>query len=103
MQNFVRFFVDLMAPKFPIKINLPLTYVSCIYSNMYQFGCGILKMVGPRKRDLWTKINILKGNHCILKIRRAPLRQTLDMILENKAVQKLKLEKLFFTKKSLLN
>ena len=79
-----------MAPKFPIKINLPLTYVSCIYSNMYQFGCGILKMVGPRKRDLWTKINILKGNHCILKIRAAPVRQKLGMILENKVVQKLK-------------
>ena len=28
----------------------------------YQFGCGILKMVGPKKQDLWPKINILKGN-----------------------------------------
>ena len=25
------------------------------------FGCGILKMVGPKKQDLWPRINILKG------------------------------------------
>ena len=24
----------------------------------YQFGCGILKMVGPKKQDFWPKINI---------------------------------------------
>ena len=59
----------------------------------YQFGCGILKMVGPKKQDFWPKINILKGNHCILRIRGAPVRQKLGMILENKVVQKLKLEK----------
>ena len=35
-------------------------YVKC------QFGCGILKMVGPKKQDFWPKINILKENHCIL-------------------------------------
>ena len=33
-------------------------YVLC----KYQFGCGILKMVGPKKQDFWPKINILKGN-----------------------------------------
>ena len=49
----------------------------------YQFGCGIMKMVGPKKRDFWPKINILKGNHCILRIRGAPARQKLGMILEN--------------------
>ena len=27
----------------------------------YQFGCGILKMVGPKKQDFWPKINILRG------------------------------------------
>ena len=44
-------------------------------------------MVGPKKQDFWPKINILKGN------------QKLDMILENKVVQKLNLEKnVFFTK-----
>ena len=26
---------------------------------VYQFGCGILKMVGPKKQYLWPKINIL--------------------------------------------
>ena len=49
-------------------------------------------MVGPKKKDFWPKINILKGNHCILRIRETPVRQKLGMILENKVVQKLKLE-----------
>ena len=56
-------------------------------------------MVGPKKKDFWPKINILKGNHCILRIRGAPVHQKLGMILENKVVQKLKLEKNVFYKK----
>ena len=48
----------------------------------YQFGCGILKMVCPKNQY------VLKGNHCILRIRGAPVRQKLDMILENKVVKK---------------
>ena len=32
-------------------------------------------MVGPRKPDFWPKINILKGNHCMLRIREGPVRQ----------------------------
>ena len=50
-------------------------------------------MVGPKKQDFWSKINILKGNYYILRIRGVPVRQKLGMILENKVVQKLKLEK----------
>ena len=57
-------------------------------------------MVGPKKQDFWPNINILKGNHCILRIRGAPVRQKLDISLENKVVQKLKLEKEFFFTKS---
>ena len=53
-------------------------------------------MVGPKKQDFWPKINTLKGNHCILRIRVAPVCQKLDMILENKVVQKLKLKKIDF-------
>ena len=69
----------------------------------YQFGCGILKMVCPKKQDFWPKINMLKGNHC-MRIRGAPVCQELGMILENKMVQKLKIEKkVFFTKNGLLN
>ena len=49
-------------------------------------------MVGPKRQDFWPKINILKGNHCILRIRGAPVHQKLGMILENKVVQKLSLE-----------
>ena len=55
-------------------------------------------MVGLKKQDFWPKINILKGNHCILKIWGAPVCQILGMILENKVVQKLKLEKMFLQK-----
>jgi hypothetical protein len=56
--------------------------------------------VGPKKLDFWPKINRLKENYCILRIRGAPVRQKLGMILGNKVVQKLKLEKKpFFYKK----
>ena len=50
-------------------------------------------MVGPKKQNFWPKINILQGNHCILRIRGVPVGQKLGMILEKKVVQKLKLEK----------
>ena len=52
-----------------------------------------MKTVGPTKQDFWQKINILKGNHCVLRLRGAPVCPILGMILENKVVQKLKLEK----------
>ena len=55
-------------------------------------------MVGPKKQDFWLKINILKGNLCILRVRGAPVRQKLGMILENKVVQKL----MFFYKNDFL-
>ena len=61
-------------------------------------------MVGPKKKDFWPKINILKENDCILKIRGAPVRKKLGMILENKVVQNLKVEIFFFLHKNgLLN
>ena len=56
-------------------------------------------MVGPEKQDFWPKINIHKGNHCILRTQGAPVCQKLGMILENKVVQKLKLEKNVFLQK----
>ena len=58
-------------------------------------------MVGPKKQDLWPKINILKGNHCTYfeNMGGAPVHQKLGMILENKVVQKLKLEKKCFLQK----
>ena len=55
--------------------------------------------MGPKKQDFWPKINILHGNHCILRIQGVPVRQKLGMILENKVVQKLMLEKMFFLQK----
>ena len=71
----------------------------CQFIN--QFGCGILKMVGPKKQDFWPKISILKGNHYLLRIWGARVHQNLGMILGNKGVQKWKLEKkmFFFFKK----
>jgi dephospho-CoA kinase len=59
-------------------------------------------MVGPKKQEIWPKIKILKGNHCILS-EGAAVHQKLGRILENKVVQKLKLEKMFSTKNGLLN
>ena len=56
-------------------------------------------MVGPKKQEFWPKINKLKGNHFILRIRGVPVRQKLSMILENILVQKLKLEKKCFLQK----
>ena len=52
-------------------------------------------MVGPKKQDVWPKINGLKRNHCILRIQGAPVCQTLDMVLENKMFQKLKLQHMY--------
>ena len=56
-------------------------------------------MVGPKKQDFGPKINIFKRNNCILRVGGAPVCQKLGMILENKVVQKLKLEKNVFYKK----
>ena len=56
-------------------------------------------MVGPKMQDFCPGINMLKGKRCILRLRGAPVRQKLGMILENKVVQKLKLEKKVFYKK----
>ena len=54
-------------------------------------------MVGPKKQDSWPKINILKGNRCVLRILGGPVRQKLGMILENKLSQKWKvLSKMVF-------
>ena len=61
-------------------------------------------MVGSKMQDFCSRINMLKGKRCILRLWGAPVRQKLGMILENKVVQKLKLEKkMFSTKNGLLN
>ena len=56
-------------------------------------------MVGPKMQAFCHYHAMLKGNRCILRIRGAPVRQKLGMILENKVVQKLELEKKVFHKK----
>ena len=33
----------------------------CDTRTQYQFGCGISKMVGPKKQDFGPRINILEG------------------------------------------
>ena len=56
-------------------------------------------MVGPKMQAFCPRIDILKGNRCILRIRGAPVHKKLGMILENQVVQKLELEKTVFHKK----
>ena len=60
-------------------------------------------MVGPKMQAFCPRIDMLKGNRCILRIRGAPVRQKLGMILENEVLQKLMLEKKVVTKIGLLN
>ena len=48
---------------------------------------------GLKSKIFGQKSIYSKKTHCILKIQGAPVRQKLGMILENKLVQKLKLEK----------
>ena len=60
-------------------------------------------MVSPKMQAFCPRIDMLKGNRCILNLRGAPVRQKLGMILENKVVQKLELEKKVFFKNGLLN
>ena len=45
------------------------------------------------------RIDMLKGNRCILRIQGAPVRQKFGMILENKVVKKLDVRKNVFYKK----
>ena len=56
-------------------------------------------MVGPKMQAFCPRIDMLKGNRCILRIQGAPVHQKLGMILENEVLQKLKLEKNVFHKK----
>ena len=49
-------------------------------------GCPLISVRLWNFKD-WPKINILKGNYCILRIWGAPVCQNLGMILENKVVQ----------------
>ena len=56
-------------------------------------------MVGPKMQAFSPRIDMLKGNCCILRIRGAPVCQKLSMILENEVLQKLKLEKKNYKKK----
>ena len=57
------------------------------------FQSQIFKGGVQNYKDFWPKINILKGNYCILGIEIVASHQILDIILENKASQKLELSK----------
>ena len=54
-------------------------------------------------QDFCPRINVLKGILLKKILRLMPVRQKLGMVLENKVVQKLKLEKKVFYKNGLLN
>ena len=56
-------------------------------------------MVGSKMQDFCPKINVLKGILLKKILRLMPVCQKLGMVLENKVVQKLKLEKKVFYRK----
>ena len=56
-------------------------------------------MGDPKMQAFCQRIDMLKGNRCILRIPGAPVPQKLGMILENKVVQKLMSEKKCFLQK----
>ena len=60
-------------------------------------------MVGPEMQAFCPRIDMLKGNRSILRLRGAPVHKNFGMILENKVVQKWKLEKKSFLQNGLLN
>ena len=55
--------------------------------------------MGSKMQDFCPRINVLKGILLKKILRLMPVRQKLGMVLENKVVQKLKLEKKVFYKK----
>ena len=65
----------------------------------YQFGCGILKWWVLKSKIFGQESTYSKETIVFWGIRGAPVCQQLGMILENKVVQKLKLEKNVFYKK----
>ena len=44
-----------LLDKLSQKITVYAKFANTTY--VYQFGCGILKMVGPKKQDFWPRIN----------------------------------------------
>ena len=46
-------------------------------------------MVGPKMQAFCPRMDMLKGNRCILRIPGAPVRQKLGMILEKKSGSKI--------------
>ena len=54
-------------------------------------------MMGPKMQAFCPIIDMLKGNLCILRIPGTPVHQKLGMMLENKVVQKFKLDENVFS------
>ena len=57
---------EMMKEKCPSEEDLMELYgkivVNCHQPYIGQFGCGILKMVGPKMQDFCPLYNMLKGN-----------------------------------------
>ena len=71
----------------------------CDTRTQYQFGCGISKMVGPKKQDFWQRINI-----CTERKKKKVMSMNVKLSkighdFCNKVVQKLTKEKKCFKKK----
>ena len=56
--------------------------------------------MGPKKQDFWPKINILKGNHGILRLRGAPIGSKIEvrkkMFLQKLSPKLIFLNEIFF-------
>ena len=44
-----------------------LDAIGDLFCSNNRYAKYILNMVGPKKQDLWPKINLLKGNHNIFE------------------------------------
>ena len=83
---------------FNITIKINKNKIFILFSGCALISVRLWNSKDGGSKNASSRIDMLKGNRCILRIRGAPDRQKLGMILENEVLQKLKLE-FFFTKK----
>ena len=57
------------------------------------------KMVGPKMQDFCPRIDMLKGNRCILRIRGAPVRQKVTKLYFQSQFSMSKISGIFSKKK----
>ena len=78
-----------------------LTYWWWCALPKYQFGCRILKMVGPKMQAFCPRIDMLKGNRWILKIRGASVCQKVPKLYFQSQFFMSKINRIFSKKKNI--